>query len=305
MAFRRIVSLLPSATEIVCALGARDQLVGRSHECDFPPEVRALPVCTRARLDSTASSADIERQVKSLSGQSQPLYELDTAMLQELRPDLILTQAQCAVCAVSLAEVRQAVARWPAPPQVVALAPKSMADVWEDLRTVARALGLPDEGKAFIRPLKNRCVDIIEKTAALKRRPAVACLEWLDPLMAAGNWVPELVQLAGGANLFGTAGQHSPWMGWDELMRANPDVIIALPCGFDLARTRQEIPALTQRHGWSSLRAVKGQRVFLADGSHFFNRPGPRLVESLEILAEMLHPGLFACGHEGKGWMRL
>lgn len=301
---RRIVSLLPAATEIVCALDARGQLVGRSHECDFPPDVQSLPAVTRARLDPAACSADIERRVKALSGQAQPLYELDSELLKELRPDLILTQAQCAVCAVSLAEVERAVARWPSPPQIIPLSPKSLADVWSDMRTVAVALGAPEQGKPQIRALKIRCVDIIERTAALANRPTVACLEWLDPLMAAGNWVPELVHFAGGLDLFGDVGKHSPWLDWSGLVKRDPDVIVALPCGFDLARTRREMAALTQRTEWGSLRAVKRGRVFLTDGSQFFNRPGPRLVESAEILAEILHPSLFRSGHEGRGWSR-
>jgi iron complex transport system substrate-binding protein len=302
---RRVVSLLPSATEIVCVLGCGSQLVGRSHECDFPAEVTSLPACTQPNFDASASSSEIERQVKALSQKNPSLYRLDTALLKELRPDLIITQGQCEVCAVSLAEVELAVSRWSAPPQIVSLAPLRLADVWNDIRAVARALGIAEHGKQVQAKLKTRCVDIIEKAVAVKHRPSVACLEWLDPLMAAGNWMPDLVQLAGGEDLLGEPGKHSPWLEWEALIQRDPDVIVVLPCGFDLKRTRAELPTLGDRPAWPQLRAVKSARVFLADGSQFFNRPGPRLVESLEILAEILHPELFRFGHQGTGWERL
>lgn len=303
---RRVVSLLPAATEIVGALGVPHWLVGRSHECDFPESTRRLPACTRARVDSEKPSAAIDREVKALLGSGAALYEVDATKLRELRPDVIVTQAQCDVCAVSLAEVERAVAGWPgAAPRVVSLAPQRLADVWADMQRVADALGLRDDGRAAIKALKNRVVAIIEKACVVKRRPSVAVLEWLDPLMAAGNWVPELVELAGGLNLFGEAGRHSPWLNWEAVQEHDPEVIVALPCGFDLARTRAEIKALTNRPDWGKLRAVRNGRVALADGNAFFNRPGPRLVESLEILGEMLHPELFQFGHRGKAWQAL
>jgi iron complex transport system substrate-binding protein len=306
MAAPRIVSLLPSCTEIVHALGLGECLVGRSHECDFPESVRALPVCTSAKLDSAAPSAAIDREVKTLLQNALSLYEVDASRLRELKPDFILTQAQCKVCAVSLPEVEQAVAQWTGKrPRIISLAPQKLADVWDDIRRVADALGLSEKGKEVARTLKLRMVNIIEKTCVMTRRPTVACIEWLDPLMAAGNWVPELVDLAGGRNLFGEAGQHSPWLEWETVRAKDPDVLIALPCGFDLARTRVEIGALTSRPGWPKLRAAKSGHIYLADGDAFFNRPGPRLVESLEILAEILHPDLLKFGHEGKGWERL
>jgi iron complex transport system substrate-binding protein len=300
---QRIVSLLPAATEIVCALGAMDRLVGRSHECDYPPEIRALPACTSAKLEAGADSAAIDRQVKNLLRDATSIYIVDTAKLRELQPDVIVTQAQCEACAVSLPEVEAAVAGWlGSRPQIISLSPARLADVWEDIRRVASALGLPDGGRAVLASLKNRVVNIIEKTCVLKQRPSVACVEWIEPLMAAGNWVPELVELAGGANAAGEAGKHSPWMDWETLRRLDPEIIIVMPCGFDLARTRTEAAALVRQPGWSRLRAVKKSRVMLADGNQYFNRPGPRLVESLEILAEIIHPGRFKFGHEGKGW---
>jgi iron complex transport system substrate-binding protein len=306
MSKKRVISLLPSATEIVCALGAADQLVGRSHECDYPPAITALPACTAPKLDPGASSAEIDRQVKGLLQEAASIYRIDTHMLRQLQPDLILTQAQCEVCAVSLPEVEEAVGKWAGNrPQIISLSPAHLADIWTDIRTVAGALDLADHGKEVLRTLKNRVVSIIEKTCVMTKPPAVACLEWIEPLMAAGNWVPELVQLAGGRNLVGEPAQHSPWLNWETLKLHDPDIIILMPCGFDLRRTRAEMTPLLQNPHWPKLRAVKSRRVFLTDGNQYFNRPGPRIVESLEILAEICHPDLFNFGHHGQAWEKL
>ena len=303
---QRIVSLLPATTEIVCALGAAGWLVGRSHECDFPVEIGALPVCTSPKLDPAASSQEIDRQIKALLQDAVSIYRIDTEKLRQLKPDIILTQAQCEVCAVSLPEVEQAVAQWlVSRPQIISLSPNRLADIWEDIRRVADALELTEHGKEVLRSLKNRVVNIIEKSCVLKDRPTVACIEWIEPLMAAGNWVPELVELAGGSNVAGEAGKHSPWMNWETLARQNPDIIIVMPCGFNIQRTRSEMAALVRRPEWPKLRAVKKGRVYLTDGNQYFNRPGPRIVESLEILAEIIHGDRFNFGHQGKGWERL
>jgi iron complex transport system substrate-binding protein len=302
----RIVTLLPSATEIVCALGAGDRLVGRSHECDFPPEIRHLPACTAAKLNSEASSAEIDRQVKDLGREAISVYRIDAELLKQLQPGVIITQAQCEVCAVSLPEVEAAVSQWLGHrPQIISLSPAKLADIWDDIRRVAAALDLAEHGRTVLAALKNRMVNIIEKTCVMKRRPTVACLEWIEPLMAAGNWVPELVELAGGSNLAGEPGKHSPWLNWETLVKLNPEVIAVMPCGFDLARTKSEMSALLDHPAWPRLRAVKNRRVFLTDGNQFFNRPGPRIVESLEILAEIIHPDRFNFGHKGKGWERV
>jgi iron complex transport system substrate-binding protein len=298
---KRIVSLLPSATEIVSVLGAADQLVGRSHECDYPLDIRALPVCTAAKLDAAASGAAIDRQVKQLQDESASLYQLDVEQLKQLRPDIILTQAQCEVCAISLAEVESAVKQWPGnAPQIVSLSPNRLADIWEDIRRVADALDLTEHGREVLRALKFRVVNIIEKTCVLQPRPTVVCVEWIEPLMAAGNWVPELVELAGGKDALGAPGKHSAWTNWETLQKLDPEIIVAMPCGFELARTRSEMAALTRKPGWSKLRTVKNRRVYLTDGNAYFNRPGPRVVESLEILAEIIHPSRFNFGHKGR-----
>jgi iron complex transport system substrate-binding protein len=303
---KRVVSVLPSATEIVCALGAADQLVGRSHECDYPPEVSQLPVCTSSKVDPNANSAEIDRQVKDRLREAVSVYRVDTEKLKELQPDVILTQAQCEVCAVSLNEVEEATIQWlDRRPQIISLSPKRLADIWTDIGRVAETLEVADHGKEVVRSLKNRVVDIIEETCELKDRPSVACIEWVDPLMAAGNWVPELVELAGGRSVVGEAGKHSPWMDWEKLVQENPQIIVVMPCGFNLQKTRAEMPALVRHPDWPKLRAVKNRRVYLTDGNQFFNRPGPRIVESLEILTELIQGDGFNFGHQGKAWERL
>jgi iron complex transport system substrate-binding protein len=300
----RIVSLIASATEIVCALGFEDQLVGRSHECDYPPCVRRLPACTAPKFATDGTSYEIDQRVKAIVQESLSVYRVDGELLRELEPDVIVTQCHCEVCAVSLREVERTVCAWLRRcPQLVALEPNALADVWASIDRVAEALGVPERGTDLVRRLQQR-TEAIAARAALPERPTVACIEWLEPLMAAGNWMPELVERAGGVNLFGEAGRHAPWMSWEQLCERDPDVLVLMPCGFDIARTRQDLPLLTRRPEWPKLRAVRSGRVFVTDGNQFFNRPGPRLVESLEILAEVLHPEAFRFGHEGTGWQR-
>ncbi|MBI4519194.1 MAG: cobalamin-binding protein [Gemmatimonadetes bacterium] len=302
----RVVSLIASSTEIVCALGCEHLLVGRSHECDYPPSVRRLPACTDPKFVTDGTSYDIDERVKAILQEGLSVYRVDAERLRALRPDVVVTQTQCEVCAVSLRDVEVALAQWlDRPPVVVSLEPNALEDVWADIRRVAAALGTPERGDALVDRLQARMKAIAERARALPEKPRVACIEWIEPLMAAGNWMPELVERAGGVNLFGEAGKHSPWMTWADLEAADPDVVIVLPCGFDLQRTRQEMPALTARPEWTRLRAVRNRAVYLLDGNQYFNRPGPRLVESLEILAEIFHPAEFRFGHEGVGWERL
>lgn len=301
----RIVSLIASATEIVHALGLTGRQVGRSHECDYPEQVRSLPVCTTPSFDISGSSADVDRAVKNQLRQAASIYEVNPQVLDELQPTHIITQTQCRVCAVSLEDVERALAGSLASrPKVVPLEPNSLEDVWTDIRRVAQACGVEDQGEAVVASLLQRIAKISERARSCPARPRVACIEWHEPLMAAGNWVPELIELANAQNLFGSAGLHSPWMTWDELRAADPDVIITMPCGFDLERTRAEMHWLDRRPGWSELSAVRGGQVYLADGNQYFNRPGPRLVESLQILGEILHPDAFAPLLQGSGWFR-
>ncbi len=301
----RIVSLLASATEIVCALGFGGHLVGRSHECDHPPEVRALPVVTEPCLDPSRPSAEIDRQVKERLKRALSLYEVDTARLRSLAPDVIVTQTQCEVCAVSLADVERALADWTgAEVRLVSLHPNLLADIWADIRRVAKALGAPDRGDTLVADLQARMAALDRRARALAERPRIACVEWIEPLMAGGNWMTELVEMAGGQDCLGRAGAHSAQIAFKDLAAANPQVILVQPCGFDMARTRAEMPALAAQPGWTELGAVKAGRVYLTDGNQYFNRPGPRIVESLEILAEVLHPEAFDFGHHGDGWTR-
>ena len=301
----RIVSLIPSATEIVAALGFEAELVGRSHECDFPPSVHHLPPLTEPKFDLNGNSRQIDECVKNVLKDALSVYRVDEAKLNDLKPDIIVTQAQCEVCAVSLNEVER-VARecLDTPAQIVSLEPMQLSDIFADIGRVAEALHVPERGVELVLKLRERMDDIARRTADLSVKPTVACIEWIDPIMAGGNWLPELVERAGGTNLFGKAGKHSPWLEWDDLWAADPDVIVVLPCGFDIERARQEMPALTQRPGWKTLRAIRNGQVYLTDGNQYFNRPGPRLVESLEILAEIIHPEAFHFAHEGIGWTK-
>jgi len=302
---QRIATMIASATEIVCALGFERNLVARSHECDYPPGVMKLPVCTAPKFNVHGTSLEIDQRVKSLLEQASSIYRVDAAMLQQLRPDVIVTQAQCDVCAVSEKDVEAAVGAWTeSTPTIVSLSPNNLADVWHTIEHVGIILNVPQRGETVVRELKERVNAIARTVVHLGTRPTVACLEWINPLMAAGNWVPELVAFAGGVNLFGQAGKHSPWMNWDDLCQRDPDIIVALPCGFDLAKTTLEMASLRDRKEWSKLQAIRNNRVYVTDGNQFFNRPGPRLVESLEILAEIIHPEAFHFGHEKTGWRR-
>jgi iron complex transport system substrate-binding protein len=302
---QRVVSLLPSSTEIVCALGAADRLVGRSHECDFPPAIADRPVLTRTRVDASAASAVIDLQVRSLVERGLSVYEVDAEKLRELAPDLILTQTLCAVCAATPSDLDAAVAEWAgARPRIVSLEPQSLEDAWLDIARVGDALGLSRRGRELGAELRARVDAVARLAQAQGELPRVACIEWLDPLMAAGNWMPELVELAGGENVLGDAGEHSAWIDWETLKSVDPDVVLLLPCGFSLERTREEVSGLTDRADWHELRAVRERRVYLLEAHQYFNRPGPRLVESLEILAEVLHPAAFGRRHK-RAWEQL
>jgi len=299
----RIVSLLPSATEIVCSLGFEGELVGRSHECDFPPGIKDLPVLTRAQLDSEQSSGAIDREVKELLEKGLSLYRVDVDKLQQLKPDLIVTQTQCEVCAVSEVELGRALQSWVGTPvRIVSLRAQTLAGLWQDLDSVAEALEAKSRGASLIAGLQARIARVAEQAIAIPQRPRVACIEWLDPLMAAGNWIPELVEMAGGENLFGSAGDHSPWLDWEQLRAAEPEAIVVMPCGFDIPRTERELPVLSGHAEWPKLAAVRQGQVYLVDGNQYFNRPGPRLVESLEILTEILHPQSFPPRTQGVAW---
>jgi len=302
----RIISLLPSATEVVAALGFGDHLVGRSHECDFPPGVERLPICSSSKVAADGTSGEIDERVKAIVAEGLSVYRVDADRLRELRPDFILTQTQCAVCAVTPRDLEQALCTWTdAQPAVVSLEPNNLADVWNDIRRVGESLGVRARAEELIESLNKRLSAIRDEAGPAQFRPTVAAIEWLEPLMAGGNWMPELIEIAGGRNLFMQAGEHSSWLEWTTLVEADPEVILLLPCGFKIAQTIRDLNLLIDNPAWSNLRAVKQGRVYLIDGHHFFNRPGPRLVESAEIVAEILHPDRFSFGHRGKGWIPL
>ena len=299
----RIVSLIASASEIVASLDLSRYQVGRSHECDFPPEILALPICTSPAFPTEGSSAEIDQRVKQRVASALSVYEVSREILDALQPTHVITQTQCRVCAVSLEDVERALTGWvTSRPKLVALEPNALADVWNDIRRVSTACGVPERGDEVVADLQSKMQGIAERACASGRRPRIACIEWHEPLMAAGNWVPELVEMAGAVNLFGEAGAHSPWMNWGQLVDADLDVIVSMPCGFDLERTCAEMYWLTDRPEWRKLRAVETGQVYLADGNQYMNSPGPRIVESLRIFAEILYPDLFEPSLEGEAW---
>ena len=299
----RIVSLLPSATETVCALGLTEYLVGRSHECDYPPEVQSLPVCTKARLNPGKNSAGIDQDVQELMRSALSIYEVNVDVLEELQPTHIITQDQCDACAVSMTQVQQSVSQMVSTqPEVISLQGNVLTDVWADMKQVAEQLRVDSEAAlANLQRRVDACTRITDGIAEADR-PQVVTMEWIDPLMSGGNWLPELIKLAGGTPVLDETGTRSRYLDWQQVLETDPDVMVIMPCGFNLERTRDEAQVLGQHSGWSQLRAVQNNRVYIADGNAYFNRPGPRLVDSMEMLAEMLHPQHFSYGYQGKGW---
>lgn len=286
----RIVSLLPSATEIVCELGLGDQLVGVTHECDFPAFVAGLPKVTRTLIPHDAASREIDALVRERLQTQKTLYALDLPALERLRPDLIVTQALCDVCAVAEAEVTAAACSLPGQPRVVNLEPMSVQDVLDTLPAVARAAGVPDRAGPAVERLRRRIDAVAARTERVADRPRVVVLEWLDPPFSCGHWTPELVRLAGGDEVIARPGLPSRTLPWEEVVHARPDVLVVACCGFSVDRTLADVPGLAARAGWADLPAVRAGRVYVTDGNAYFSRPGPRLVDSLEILAHALHP---------------
>ncbi|MFH5831320.1 cobalamin-binding protein [Halalkalibaculum sp. DA384] len=300
----RIVSLLPGTTEIVCALGLESQLVGRSHECDFPASVRALPACTEPKYQAEGTSRQVDQRITTLIREGLSIYRVDASLLASLEPDIILTQDHCEVCAASYAEVRQAVQeQLSSSVEILSVSPTDLDEVFLAINQIGEALGVPEKGTALIKSMITRFNEIQSRTGQLPS-PEVVSIEWIDPLMASGNWFPELVRIAGGTSLLGTAGEPSPWIDWSQLEEQDPDILLVSPCGYSLNKTAGEMITLTSHPGWSRLKAVQQNRVFLAEGHHYFHRPGPRLTDSAEILAEIFHPGIFDPGHHKSGWIK-
>ncbi len=281
-----IVSLLSAGTEIVCALGAQDSLVGRSHECDFPAAVCSLPAITAPTFDITTSSRDIDAAVRARLATGEPLYRVDVALLEKLEPDVIVTQSHCVVCAAGDHDLARHCHRLQA--KIVSLRAGTLAGIEQDVLRIGQAIGRENEALNYLTDDSRRRAAIGESVAGL-RHPGVVVLEWMDPLFAMGNWGPEIVALAGGNCLLGNAGKHSAAILPEPLLQADPDFIIVAPCGFDMNRTRREAAVLSKIPGWNTLRAVRNRKVFLADGNRYFNRSGTSITDSIEILAQILH----------------
>jgi iron complex transport system substrate-binding protein len=295
----RIVSLLASGTELACALGAGDELVGRSHECDHPPWVTRLPALSRPTFDIEGTSAEVDQRVREKLRAGEPLYLIDEERLEALEPDVVITQTHCEVCAVSPATPGCRTPRQ----QAVALQTGSVEGILQSFADVAAVLGRPDAGARLVADARAHLARWRTATANLPR-PRVVCLEWIAPPFALGNWGPELIEAAGGDNLLGTPGGHSAAIGWDRVRAAAPEVLVVAPCGFGLTRTAREMPALEAQPGWAELPAVRNGRVYIADGNLYFNRSGPTVFETVDILAELLHPGVFAPHHQATAWRR-
>jgi iron complex transport system substrate-binding protein len=297
MRAKRIVSLLPSATEILCALGLQESLLAVSHECNFPPAAACKPRATFACIDSQRGSSEIDDEVKSRVHAGQPLYGLNETLLRELAPDLIVTQDQCDVCAIRYEDVRNLAQTAPelARTQLLALNPTSLDDVLQDVRRVGHAAGVPERGRELFDILRARVnrIDDVTKSLPASKRPRVVCIEWIEPLMTAGNWIPELIELAGGRSGLAESGKHSRYVTWSQIVEFNPDVLLVSPCGFDLQRGEREARNLIELPGWDNLEAVRSGRVFVVD-SNLLLSSGSRMVDSLEVLAHLLHPNSFS-----------
>ncbi len=286
----RIVSLLPSATEIVCELGLGDQLIGVTHECDFPKFVRGLPKVTRTLIPHDASSHEIDALVRERLRTERALYSLDLPTLENLRPELIVTQALCDVCAVAESEVTAAACSLPGRPRVVNLEPSSLAEVFECLQLVGDAAGATEQALKVVAKLRARVEVVESRSRSINARPRVVLLEWIDPPFCSGHWSPELVRKAGGIELLGREGEPSRTTPWHEILQADPDFMVIACCGFDIERTREDLPTLASFPGFDQLSCARSNNIYLIDGNAYFSRPGPRLVDSLELLAHILHP---------------
>jgi iron complex transport system substrate-binding protein len=288
------VSLLPSSTEIICALGLEESLVGISHECDYPERITDRPHLTAPKIDVHGDSHTIDQEVRALVRDGLSVYRIDTDQLQALQPDLIVTQDQCEVCAVSYAEVVAVTQRvLGADVEILSLRPNLLQDIWADIRSVGKAAGRLSEADALLDALFARVSTIVAETIRIPQPPRVAVIEWILPLMLAGNWMPELIQIAGAQDGLCTPGEPAPTMAWETLCEYAPEVLVLTPCGYRLEQTLSETPALAQLPGWHDLPAVRQDQVYAVDGQAYFNRPGPRIVDSLEILAGLIHPDLF------------
>ncbi|MDQ2935917.1 MAG: cobalamin-binding protein [Acidobacteriota bacterium] len=303
---QQIVSFLPSATEIACALGLSEQLVGITHECDYPPEIKGKPVVVRSALPlEIMTQSEIDSAVSERMRQGHSLYQVDEKLLQELAPDIILTQDLCQVCAPSGSEVSQALNLLPKKPQILWLTPNSLEQIADNAREVGNATGRTKEAEELIAAGRAKLEKIEEVTTRLASRPRVFCMEWLDPVYCSGHWVPEMVRLAGGMDALSREGEDSVRIPWAEVCEWAPEVLIVTPCGYNLEKTIEQASRLCSYSGWSELPAVSKGRVYAVDANSYFARPGPRVVEGTELLAHLIHPELFPWVGPATAYQRL
>ena len=303
---QRIVSFLPSATEIACALGLEEQLVGITHECDYPPAVKAKPIVVRNVLPiETMSQDEIDAAVAARIHDGQSLYQVDEDLLRELAPDLILTQDLCQVCAPSGNEVSAALNLLSPKPRILWLTPSTIEQIFENVRDLGAATGRTDEAAQLIHAARAQIENVRLVTAALTLRPRVFCIEWFDPIYCSGHWVPEMVSLAGGVDSLAQEGHDSVRIPWEDVVNYQPDILVLTPCGFNLEKVIQLAPQLAQLESWSSLPAVREGRVYAVDANSYFARPGPRVAEGVELLAHLIHPELFPWNGPKSAYQRL
>ena len=289
----RICSLLPSATEILYAIGLGDSVLGVTHECDFPADAATKPALIRPRVDPQAMPAEIDRKVSEIIARGESIYSVDAELLSSLAPDLILTQDLCHVCAASPDDLATALTRFPRQPQVLSLTPRSLAEVWDDIRRVGDATGRRREAEALAAALEKRVAAVEAKSARAGSRPRVLCLEWLDPYFVGGHWIPEMVCKAGGEDVLGRLRQPSYKVSGDQILESQPDIVVIMPCGYGTARVAAEFRLDQLPSGAEALPAVKERQVFAVDANSYFSRPGPRLADGVELLAHIFHPSLF------------
>ena len=303
---KKIVSLLPSCTEIICKLGYSENLVGISHECDYPNSILGLSVLTKARVSSARNSIEINQCVSDLLQKGLSVYDVHASLLKSLSPDIIVTQAQCEACAVSLDQVKEIVSNWTRnKTEIISLDPNNLNDVWHSFDIIAKALDAPESSYILKTEINERFKLLEDKLNGTKKKPTILCIEWIEPIMVAANWVPELVGLAGGKNVMSVSGSDSNYCSWDEVEKTNPEIIIIMPCGFEIKRTLEDLHYLQKREGWQELKAVKENKVYDVDGNQYFNRPGPRLVDSAEILAEIINPDYFERKYSENAWIAI
>ena len=303
MAITKIITLIPSATEIISFLGLESQLVGVSHECDFPEKVKSLKKLTKTDIKTNVSSYNIHLQIEKILENSLSVYKVDGNSLKYLNPDVIITQDQYNVCAVELSQVKKVTSGYlNKEVDIISLQPKSFNNIFENIEYVAKKLNVFNSiNKNKINKLLHRISDVRQKKKSFKN---VICIEWCNPLMTAGNWIPDMVKIAGGNELFGINNKNSHWIDFKSVRDFNPEVIIFMPCGYNLLQTQRDVASLFENNvNWKNLSAYKNKKLYLVDGNQYFNRPGPRIVDSLEILAEIFNPDVFNYGYKGSGWI--